>query len=318
MEAVLLKGPTCVGKTRLVVELAKRLPLRVISVDSACVYRGMDIGTAKPGPEERQLAPHYLVDVCSPEERYSAARFAEDARREIERARELGQVPILAGGTMLYFRALEQGFADLPGADAALRKAIQARAGREGWPALHEQLRQLDPAAGERISPKDGARIERALEVLRLTGRTISELWSDASAAAPRNYLKFALLPEDRSAWRRRIEERFDDMMSRGWLDEARALHARRLDPGLPATRIAGYRQLLEHLDGQCSLDEARVRGIRATKALGRRQLTWLRAEEGISRLVAEDLECAARMENEIHSHWNIRARRATPGAGRK
>ena len=318
MKAVLLKGPTCVGKTQLVVELAQRLPLRLISVDSACVYRGLDIGTAKPGPEERRVAPHYLVDLCSPKERYSAARFAEDARREIALARQLGQVPVLVGGTMLYFRALEQGFADLPGADAALRKAIQARARQEGWPVLHERLRQLDPGAAARISPNDGARIERALEVLRLTGRTISGLWSKASAAAPGHYLKFALVPEDRSRWRRRIEERFDGMMNRGWLDEARALHALRLDPGLPATRIAGYRQLLEHLDGQCSLDEARVRGIRATKALGRRQLTWLRAEEGISRLVAEDLGSAARVENEIRSHWRIRERRATPGEGCK
>ena len=313
VEAVLLKGPTCVGKTRLVVELAKRLPLRVISVDSACVYRGLDIGTAKPDPEERRIAPHCLVDLCSPDERYSAARFAEDARREIARARELGQVPVLVGGTMLYFRALEQGLADLPGADAALRKAIQERAGREGWPALHEQLRQLDPAAAASISSNDGARIERALEVLRLTGRPISEFWLDAPAAAPPAYLRFALIPEDRSAWRRRIEERFDEMMNKGWLDEARALHALRLDPGLPATRIAGYRQLLVHLDGQFSLDEARVRGIRATKALGRRQLTWLRAERDIIHLVAEDPQCAARVENEIHSHWHISGRRATP-----
>lgn len=318
MEAVLLKGPTCVGKTRLVVELAKRLPLRVISVDSACVYRGLDIGTAKPGPEERRIAPHCLVDLCSPEERYSAARFAEDARREIALASEMGQVPVLVGGTMLYFRALEQGIADLPGADAAVRKAIQASARREGWPALHAQLRQLDPAAAERISPNDGARIERALEVVRLTGRTIGELWSDDPGAVPRSYLKLALIPGDRSAWRRRMEERFDDMMSRGWLDEARALHARRLDPGLPVTRIAGYRQLLEHLDGQVSLEEARVRGIRATKALGRRQLTWLRAEEDIVRLFSEDPECAARVENEIRSHWHIRAQRATPGEGGK
>ena len=318
MEAVLLKGPTCVGKTRLVVEFAKRLPLRVISVDSACVYRGLDIGTAKPGPEERRIAPHYLVDMCSPRERYSAARFARDARRELELARELGQVPVLAGGTMLYFRALEQGFAELPGADAALRKAIQTRAGRDGWPALHEQLRQLDPAAAARISPNDGARIERALEVLRLTGRPISELWSDDSGADQRSYLKFAMIPEDRSAWRRRIEERFDDMMNRGWLDEARALHALKLDPGLPATRIAGYRQLLEHLEGQYSLDEARVRGIRATKALGRRQLTWLRAERGIVRLVAENPECAAQVANEIHSHWRIRGGLAAAREDRK
>ena len=241
MEAVLLKGPTCAGKTRLVVELAKRLPLRVISVDSASVYRGLDIGTAKPGREERRVAPHYLVDLCSPGERYSAARFAEDARREIARARKLRQVPVLAGGTMLYFRALEQGFAELPGADAALRKAIQARARREGWPALHERLGQLDPSAAARISPNDGARIERALEVLRLTGRTISELWSDASGAVPRTYLKFALVPEDRSAWRRRIEERFDDMMTRaGWMKRAPCMRSSSPPAcrprGLPAT----------------------------------------------------------------------------------
>ena len=314
-EAVLLKGPTCVGKTRLVVELAKRLPLRVISVDSASVYRGLDIGTAKPGREERQVAPHYLVDLCSPGERYSAARFAEDAGREIALAREFGQVPVLAGGTMLYFRVLEQGLADLPGADAALRKAIQARAGREGWPALHEQLRRLDPAAADRISPNDSARIERALEVLRLTGRSISEFWSDASGAVPRGFLKLALIPEDRGAWRRRIEERFDDMMNRGWLDEVRALHALKLDPGLPATRIAGYRQLLEYLDGQFSLDVARARGIRATKALGRRQLTWLRAEDGIIRLAAENPQCAARVESEIRFHWDIPERDAAARA---
>ena len=311
MEAVLLKGPTCAGKTRLAVELAKRLPLRLISVDSACVYRGLDIGTAKPGLAEQRVAPHYLVDLCSPRERYSAARFAKDARREIALAREHGQVPVLVGGTMLYFRALEDGIAELPGADAALRKAIQARAGREGWPSLHGQLKELDPTAAARISPNDSARIERALEVLRLTGRPISELWSAAPGFAPRPYLKFALIPEDRPAWRRRIEERFEGMMARGWLEETRNLHAMDLAPVLPAARIAGYRQLLEHLDGECSLDEAKTRGVRATKALGKRQLTWLRAERGITRLVAEAPDCAARLEDGIRSHWEIRDGRA-------
>lgn len=307
MEAVLIKGPTCVGKTRLVVGLAKRLPLRIISVDSACVYRGLDIGTAKPDPEEQRMAPHHLVDLCEPHERYSAARFAEDAREEIARARELGQAPVLVGGTMLYFRILEEGFADLPDADAELRNTIQAHARREGWPALHAQLKERDPAVARRIAPNDGARIERALEVLRLTGRPISQLWSDAPAAATGRYLKFALIPEDREAWRDRIEQRFEDMMQRGWLDEARHLHALKLDAGLPATRIAGYRQLLGHLDGQYSLDEAKVRGIRATRALGRRQLTWLRADSGIIRLAAGSPECAAVVESAIRSHWNIR-----------
>ena len=308
-EAVLLKGPTCVGKTRLAVELASRLPLRIISVDSASVYRGLDIGTAKPGPEERRLAPHSLIDVCSPDERYSAARFVREAGQEIALARESGQIPLLVGGTMLYFRALEQGFAELPGADAALRTEIQMRAAAEGWPALHAQLGKFDAEAAARISPNDGARIERALEVLRLTGRPISELWEDASAeeAHQLRYLKFALLPEDRHAWRGRIEERFCGMLKRGWLEEARALNALGLDPGLPATRIAGYRQLLAHINGEYSLNEAIVRGIRATKSLGRRQLTWLRAEDGITRIAAESSDSAAQLEHAIRANWATR-----------
>ena len=308
LEAVCLKGPTCVGKTRLVVELASRLPLRIISVDSASVYRGLDIGTAKPGPDERRLAPHSLVDVCSPDERYSAARFVRDAGQEIRLARESGQIPLLVGGTMLYFRALEQGFAELPSADAALRGEIQTRAAAEGWPALHAQLARLDAEAAARISPNDAARIERALEVLRLTGRPISELWEDARADEEHRlcYLKFALVPEDRHAWRGRIEERFHGMLKRGWLDEARWVSALNLDPGLPATRIAGYRQLLAHLNGEYSLDEATVRGIRATKALGRRQLTWLRAEQDITRIAAGSSYCEAQLEKAIRANWDI------------
>ena len=318
MKAVLIKGPTCVGKTRLAVELAQRLPLRIISVDSASVYRGLDIGTAKPSAEEQRIAPHYLVDLCSPDERYSAARFAADARKEIARAEASGRTPVLVGGTMLYFRALEQGFAELPGADAALREALQARAGREGWPALHAELAERDPAAARRLSPNDSARIERALEVLQLTGRPISEHWSGesgepglGSASAPQAHLKFALIPEDRAAWRLRIEERFDAMLGAGWLEEARALEELNLDPGLPATRIAGYRQLLEHLAGKYSLDEARTRGIQATRALGRRQLTWLRAEQDIIPLAAENSQAAAIIEKEIRRHWQIAGGRA-------
>ena len=306
MEAVLLKGPTCVGKTRLVVDLSTRLPLRIISVDSACVYRGLDIGTAKPGPEEQRVAPHYLVDICSPRERYSAARFAEDARREIARAGAAGQVPVLVGGAMLYFRALEQGFAEMPGADSAVRRRIRAQAAAEGWPALHDRLSVLDPAAADRLSPNDAARIERALEVAQLTGRPISSHWTGTHPQGARRYLKFALLPGNREAWRGHIEQRFSDMLGQGWLEEAQALRSMRLDPGLPATRIAGYRQLLEHLDGSYPLAEAAARGIRATKALARRQLTWLRAEPDIERLTAENPDCAARMESAIRAHWKI------------
>ncbi|MCY4165961.1 MAG: tRNA (adenosine(37)-N6)-dimethylallyltransferase MiaA [Gammaproteobacteria bacterium] len=306
MEAVLLKGPTCVGKTRLVVRLSERLPLRIISVDSACVYRGLDIGTAKPAAEEQRAAPHRLVDICSPRERYSAARFAEDARREIARAKVAGRIPLLVGGAMLYFRALERGFAEMPGANSAVRRRIRMQAAADGWPALHVRLKALDPAAADRLSPNDAARIERALEVLELTGRSISSHWPGAPRAAARGYLKFALLPGDREAWRRHIEQRFHGMLERGWLEEAQALRLMRLDPGLPATRIAGYRQLLEHLDGRYPLAEAVARGIRATKALGRRQLTWLRAEADIERLTAEAPRCDARLESAIRAHWKI------------
>lgn len=295
------------GKTRLVVKLARRLPLRVISVDSAAIYRGLDIGTAKPTAGERTVAPHHLIDLCEPGERYSAARFAGDARTEIARAQAQGQVPLLVGGTMLYFRALEQGLAELPGADTALRRKIQQEAQREGWPALHEQLKNLDPEAAGRISPNDSARIERALEVRTLTGRPISDLWADASAKSAHSFLKFALIPEDRAAWRRRIEARFHDMLEQGWLKEVRALHARRLAPGLSVARIAGYRQLLEHLDGAYTMEEAIERGIRATKALGRRQLTWLRAEEGLTRLAAESPDSATHIESAIRSGFGIR-----------
>ncbi len=311
MDAVFLKGPTCVGKTRLVVELAQRLPLRIISVDSASIYRGLDIGTAKPGAEERRAAPHRLLDLCEPEERYSAARFAADARKEIARAKDERRVPLLVGGTMLYFRALEQGLAEMPGADSSIRKAIRKHAAVEGWPAMHARLKSLDPAAAGRISPNDSARIERALEVRQLTGRPISDLWGDAPADAAQRYLKFALIPEDRPAWRCRIEERFHDMLAQGWLDEACALRARRLDPGLPATRIAGYRQLLEHLDGEYTMEEAIERGIRATKALGRRQLTWLRAEQGITRLVAESSDSILQIEGAIRANFRIGNREA-------
>jgi len=306
VEAVLLKGPTCVGKTRLVVRLSERLPLRIISADSACVYRGLDIGTAKPGAEEQRVAPHRLVDICSPRERYSAARFAEDARREIARAKVAGRVPLLVGGAMLYFRALERGFAEMPAADSAVRRRIRKQAAADGWPALHDQLKALDPAAADRLSPNDAARIERALEVLELTGHSISSHWTDAPGACGPGDRKGALLPGGREAWRRRIEQRFHGMLGRGWREGAQALRSMRLDPGLPATRIAGYRQLLEHLDGRYPLAEAVARGIRATKALGRRQLTWLRAEADIERLAAEGPHCDARLESAIRAHWKI------------
>ncbi len=306
MEALLLKGPTCVGKTRLIVELSARLPLRIISVDSASVFRGLDIGTAKPGAQQQQAAPHFLVDVCSPTERYSAARFVQDARREIARARAANQAPVLVGGAMLYFRALERGLAEMPGADPSLRNRIREQAAAEGWPALHARLKALDPTAASRIAPSDATRIERALEVLEITGRPISSHWANTRPNGPHRYLKFALIPADREAWRRRIEERFRGMLERGWLNEVKALHALRLDPGLPAMRIAGYRQLLEHLDGGCSLAEAVARGIRATKALGRRQLTWLRAEKGIERLAGENPGNGARLEAAIRAHWKM------------
>jgi tRNA dimethylallyltransferase len=266
-------GPTASGKTDLAIALAEALDGELVSVDSALVYRGLDIGSAKP------QYPHHLIDICDPAEAYSAARFADDARAAIAAIRERGRRPILVGGTMLYYRALLEGLAPMPGADQAVRAEIEQRARAAGWHALHRELAQVDPVSAARIHPNHSQRISRALEVYRVSGKTLSELHreGDAGGGSP-NSLMIALAPKDRAVLHRRIERRFEEMMKAGFLEEVRALHARKdLRPQLPAIRAVGYRQLWEHLSGSCSLEEATQRAVVATRQLAKRQLTWLR-----------------------------------------
>ncbi|HEY1991286.1 MAG TPA: tRNA (adenosine(37)-N6)-dimethylallyltransferase MiaA [Gammaproteobacteria bacterium] len=274
-------GPTASGKTELALECVRQLPCDIVSVDSAMVYRGMDIGTAKPDPEVLALAPHRLIDILDPAESYSAARFRHDALAEMRQITAAGRVPLLTGGTMLYFDVLQHGLSPLPGADPELRAELDARAAAQGWPALHAELAQRDPAAAARIKPNDRQRIQRALEVCYSSGRTLTELQA-AAAVEPQeySYLKVALSPAERSILHESIARRFQSMMQRGFLDEVRRLHARGdLDAAMPSMRAVGYRQLWEYLQGGTSLEEAVRRGIVATRRYAKRQLTWLRAE---------------------------------------
>lgn len=285
LPVILLMGPTASGKTGLALALSERMPVEIISVDSAQVYRGMDIGTAKPDWAMRARVPHHLIDLLDPAESYSAARFAKDALRLIGEIRARGRVPLLVGGTMLYYRALTQGFSALPPADAQLRTQLEAEAARAGWPALHARLAQLDPATGERLHPNDQQRIQRALEIHALTGLTPTEFYTrPKSTGLEGPVIKLALNPPDRATLHGRIALRFRQMMREGFLDEVARLRERGdLHPNLPSVRSVGYRQLWEHLDGQDSLEEAVERGIAATRQLAKRQLTWLRSEENLN-----------------------------------
>jgi tRNA dimethylallyltransferase len=284
--AIALMGPTASGKTGLAVEWARRLGGEVVSVDSALVYRGLDIGAAKPTAAERGGVPHHMLDLRDPWQPYSAAEFAVDARAAIDGILARGRLPILAGGTGLYFRALLRGLAPMPAADPQLRARLAAEAGARGWAALHAELAALDPEAAARIHPTDAQRIQRALEVHRLSGRAISQ-WRRAPARErlPLRVLKLVVAPADRSVLHARIERRFDAMLAAGFLDEVRRLralpelaaHPRPLD--LPALRAVGYRQAWEHLDGACDAATFRARAIAATRQLAKRQSTWLRGE---------------------------------------
>jgi tRNA dimethylallyltransferase len=290
-DAVCLMGPTCSGKTALALQLAARFPVEIISVDSALVYRGMDIGTAKPTLAERAAAPHHLIDICDPSDPYSAGRFLRDALACIEAIRGRGRVPLLVGGTMLYFRALTHGLAPLPEADADIRTALDNMAQVTGWPALHAELAERDPVAAGRIQPLDAQRIQRALEVVQLTGERLSDLQSQAQPA-PYRLARFALVPVSRPELYQRINARFDAMLAAGLLEEVMRLRARGdLDPDLPSLRAVGYRQLWQHLEGQLPLTEAVEEARKASRNLAKRQLTWLRADPEIAWL--KSLEAA-------------------------
>lgn len=281
---IFLSGPTAAGKTHLAMQLVQRLPCDVISVDSAMVYRGLDIGTAKPDRRLLAQVPHRLIDICEPTDSYSAARFARDARAAIGEILARGRIPLLVGGTGLYFRALERGLAPLPEADPALRAELAAEAGRSGWPILHQRLSRLDPQAARTIHARDAQRIQRALEVCLLSRRPLSTLLRQGrTRRAPWRVTRFVLSPAERHYLHQRIAERLDTMWQRGLLEEGRTLYARaaRASQQLPAMRLVGYRQLGPYLSGDVSLDTVQQRILAATRQLAKRQITWWRGEPG-------------------------------------
>jgi len=276
-------GPTASGKSPLALALARSLPVEIVSVDSAQIYRGLDIGTAKPSPAERAAVPHHLIDILDPTEAYSAARFRGDALRSMEEIGARGRIPLLVGGTMLYFKALREGLSELPESDAGVRARLDAEAAARGWPAMHEELARVDIATAARLKTGDAQRIQRALEVYRLSGKPMSQLIGRRqSAALPFRLIELALIPSDRSALHRRIEERFDSMLEQGLIEELQALRKRYpLSSSLPSMRCVGYRQTWQFLDGEISREQLRDRGIFATRQLAKRQLTWLRGMHG-------------------------------------
>jgi tRNA dimethylallyltransferase len=281
--AILLMGPTASGKTALAVELVRRLPLEIISVDSALVYRGMDIGTAKPDPETLRVAPHRLIDIREPSESYSAAAFREDALKEMADIHASGKTPLLVGGTMLYFKALTQGLSDLPCADPVVRNRLQTELNQQGLLCLHQRLEQLDPATASKIHANDTQRVLRALEVIEISGRKMSELQQvEKGHILPYQVLKLVRAPHDRALLHCRIAQRFKSMLAEGFEQEVRGLMARGdLSPDMPSMRSVGYRQMLNYLLGLISWEEMVDKGIIATRQLAKRQFTWLRAEQG-------------------------------------
>lgn len=282
---VCLLGPTASGKTAAALALAARAPIEIISMDSALVYREMDIGTAKPSAAELAAVPHHLIDIIDPADSYSAAQFVADTNALVESIRARGREPLIVGGTMLYYKALTQGLNDLPQADPQVRVELDRLAEERGWPALHAMLAQVDPVTAARLAPNDSQRIQRALEIHRLTGQPMSALLAREADArtfdgqAGSRFRAIALEPSDRAVLHARIEARFDAMLGGGLLDEVERLRSRGdLHPGLPSIRCVGYRQVWEYLDGLCDFATMRERGIAATRQLCKRQLTWLRS----------------------------------------
>lgn len=287
--AILLMGPTASGKSAIALELAQRLPIEIVSVDSAQVYRGMDIGTAKPDAATRARVAHHLLDLIDPDQSYSAARFRADALAAIAGIRGRGCIPLLVGGTMLYFKALREGLSRLPQADAQLRKELDDRAAAAGWPALHAELARVDPATAARLATTDSQRIQRALEVFHLSGTPLSALQDARQSDDAPDFVAIALVPSDRAELHRRIADRFDAMLAVGLIEEVRMLRRRfSLTGSMPSMRCVGYRQVWDVLEGAQTPGDLRERGIAATRQLAKRQLTWLRSTP------AQTLDCLA------------------------
>jgi tRNA dimethylallyltransferase len=305
LRCVCLTGPTACGKTELALGLAERLALEIVSMDSAMVYRGLDIGTAKPSASVRARVPHHLVDIVEPTDAYSAGRFARDALAAIREINARGRLPLLVGGTLLYLRALREGLASLPRADAALRAELDEEGRALGWPALHERLRRLDPDAAARIAPTDRQRIQRALEVHALTGRPLTELQRRGEGVPGLELVTIALVPEDRAVLAQRIERRFDAMVEAGFVREVQNLRERGdLTPELPALRAVGYRQIWAHLEGAYDWPEARRRALVATRQLAKRQLTWLRGDAISEQWSADTPRLAAKFLGRVERFW--------------
>lgn len=279
--AIFLMGPTASGKTALAIEMNQRFPLDIVSVDSALVYRGMDVGTAKPDADTLRLAPHALIDIRDPSESYSAAQFRQDALLEMAKITSRGRVPLLTGGTMLYFKVLTRGLARLPAANPAIRRALETQAREAGWPALHARLAASDPEIASRIHPNDPQRISRALEVIELTGKKMSELQSEQEEQVlDYRVLKIIACPQPRAALHQRIETRFQQMLDQGFMEEMEALRKRGdLKREMPSMRCVGYRQAWSRLEGEIGHDEMCRKALAATRQLAKRQLTWLRQE---------------------------------------
>lgn len=292
LPVIFIMGPTASGKTDLAIALRDQLPVELINVDSAQIYDQMDIGTAKPDIETLAKAPHRLLGFCDPADSYSAADFAQDAKKEISEIHKLGRIPLLVGGSMLYFKVLLEGMSDLPAADVDIRNSIQQQADTEGWSSLHKELQKIDPKTAERLHPNHSQRIQRALEVYRITGVSLSDLQQQSEGGIEDIYdvQQYALIPQNRALLHQRIEQRFIAMMEAGFEDEVRKLYQRGdLQADMPSIRAAGYSQLWSYLEGQLSLDEAVERAIIATRQLSKRQQTWLRNWPNCQQISVDD-----------------------------
>lgn len=289
---IFLMGPTASGKTKLATQLHKILPVDIISVDSALVYRGMDIGTAKPTLDEQRITPHRLIDIRDPAEPYSAADFRHDALREIEEIINLGRIPLLVGGTMLYFKALLDGLSPLPPADQGIRKQIEQIASTQGWQIIHKKLCEVDPVAAQRIHPNDPQRLSRAYEVYLITGKSMTELTRERSDSLPYKVHQFAIAPNNRALLHKRIEERFHIMLTDGFEGEVKALFARKdLHESLPSIRCVGYRQMWAYISGNIDYDKMVYQGVCATRQLAKRQMTWLRGWPDVTWLDSDNMD---------------------------